>query len=131
MTYQLDIYTKTAIEGDEYLRNFLFKLINNPLLKITISYNGIEISHTANIRVLDTVSDTSAISERLFSGQFTRWTIQMELQDAFLFSIPYRDNYKLYVDDSDFIEGPSETELKPALEVSEKINESGEIEPLI
>ena len=131
MTYQLDIYTKTAIEGDEYLRNFLFKLINNPLLKITISYNGIEISHTANIRVLDTVSDTSAISERLFSGQFTRWTIQMELQDAFLFSIPYRDNYKLYVDDSDFIEGPNETELKPALEVSEKINESGEIEPLI
>ena len=131
MTYQLDIYTKTAVEGDEYLRNFLFKLINNPLLKITISYNGIEISHTANIRVLDTVSDTSAISERLFSGQFTRWTIQMELQDAFLFSIPYRDNYKLYVDDSDFIEGPSETELKPELEVSEKINESGEIEPLI
>ena len=115
----------------EYLRNFMLKLINNPLLKITISYNGIEISHTANIRVLDTVSDTSAISERLFSGQFTRWTIQMELQDAFLFSIPYRDNYKLYVDDSDFIEGPSETELKPALEVSEKINESGEIEPLI
>ena len=55
----------------------------------------------------------------------------MELQDAFLFSIPYRDNYKLYVDDSDFIEGPSETELKPVLEVSEKINEIGETEPLI
>lgn len=131
MTYQLDIYTKTAIEGDEYLRNFLFKLINNPLLKISISYNGIEISHTANIRVLDTVSDTSAISERLFSGQFTRWTIQLELQDAFLFSIPYRDNYKLYIDNSDFIEGPSTEDLRPILEVSEKINKNGEIEPLV
>jgi hypothetical protein len=72
LVYQLDIYTKTYEEGDEYLRNFLFKLINNPVIKIAIPYNGVEIEHIANIRVLDTVSDTSAISERIFSGQFTR-----------------------------------------------------------
>lgn len=54
----------------------------------------------------------------------------MELQDAFLFSIPYRDNYKLYIDNSDFIEGPSAEKLRPVLEVSEKINKNGEIEPL-
>lgn len=95
VNYQLDIYTKTYEEGDEYLRNFLFKLINNPLLKIEIPYNGTCIQHTANIRVADQVSDTSDISERLFSGQFTRWTIQLELQDAFLFSTPYRKNWRL------------------------------------
>ena len=37
--YQLDIYTKTYEEGDEYLRNFLFKLINNPQIVIDIPYN--------------------------------------------------------------------------------------------
>jgi hypothetical protein len=72
LSYQLDIYTKTAEEGDEYLRNFLFKLINNPVLKILIPYNNVNLEHIANIRVLNQVSDTSAINERIFSGQFTR-----------------------------------------------------------
>ena len=99
--YQLDIYTKTAEEGDEYLRQYLFKLINNPVIKIVLPYNGFEIEQIANIRVLNTVSDTSEISERLFPGQFNRWTIQMEIQDAFLYDIPYRKNWKLYVDDKE------------------------------
>jgi hypothetical protein len=72
LQYQLDIYTKTAEEGDEYLRQYLFKLINNPTIKIIVPYNGIEAEQIANIRVLGSVSDTSDISERLFSGQFTR-----------------------------------------------------------
>ena len=38
LQYQLDIYTKTAEEGDEYLRQYLFKLINNPVIKIKIPY---------------------------------------------------------------------------------------------
>lgn len=100
LNYQLDIYTKKFDEGDEYLRNFLFKLINNPLLRVEVPYNDTHFTHTANIRVASTVSDTSAISERIFSGQFTRWTIQLEIQDAFLFSVPYKKNWKLYVDDS-------------------------------
>ena len=95
--YQLDIYTKTAEEGDEYLRQYLFKLINNPVIKITVPYNGVDIEQIANIRVLNTVSDTSEISERLFPGQFNRWTIQLEIQDAFLYDIPYRKNWKLYI----------------------------------
>ncbi len=94
-TYQLDIFTKTYEEGDEYLRNFLFKLINNPKIIIGIPYNDLNIKHIANIRVLDTVSDSSDIAEHLFAGQFTRWTIQLEIQDAFLFSIPYRNNWTI------------------------------------
>jgi hypothetical protein len=91
--YQLDIYTKNAEECEEYVRNFLFKLINNPLLKMEIPYHDLKIEHTAYIRVLSNIANTSAISERIFSGQFTRWTIQFELHDAFLFSIPYRKNW--------------------------------------
>lgn len=101
LQYQLDIYTKTADAGDEYLRQFLFKLINNPAIKIIIPYNGIDVEQIANIRVLNTVTDTSAISERLFPGQFTRWTIQFEILDAFLYDAPYKKNWQLLVPDSD------------------------------
>lgn len=120
LTYQLDIYTKTYEEGDEYVRAFLFKLINNPVIKIEIPYNDVNIEHIANIHVLPTVSDTSAISERIFPGQFTRWSIQLEIQDAFLFSIPYKNNWKLVIDE--------DTNEGIGLEVSNKIDEPGETE---
>jgi len=115
LQYQMDIYTKTYEECDEYVRQFLFKLINNPVIKIEIPYNDAHIEHIANIRVLSPVSDTSSISERLFSGQFTRFTIQFEIQDAFLFSIPYKNNW--------ILDGVS-------LDVAEKISESGEVEDI-
>ena len=92
--YQLDIYTKRQLEADEYVRQFLFKLINNPQIIVEIPYNNYIIKHTANLRVLNNVSDTSDIPTRLFSGQFYRWTIQLELQDGFLFSIPYKKNWR-------------------------------------
>ena len=93
-TYQLDIYTKKRIEGDEYVRQYLFKLINNPQIIIDIPYNNYVVRHTANLRVLNTVSDTSDIPNHLFAGQFYKWTIQLELQDGFLFSIPQKKNWR-------------------------------------
>jgi len=57
--YQLDIYTKTYDEGDELLRNFVFKLVNNPKFIVSIPYNGADIQHTANLRLLPNLSDTS------------------------------------------------------------------------
>ncbi len=93
--YQLDIYTKTYEEGDEYVRSFLFKLINNPVIKVLIPYQGVNIEHIANIRILSPISDTSDISQHLFPGQFTRWSIKLEIQDAFYFNIPYRKGWKL------------------------------------
>lgn len=92
--YQLDIYTKKQLEADEYVRQFLFKLINNPQIIVEIPYNNYVIRHTANLRVLNSISDTSDIPTRIFSGQFYRWTIQLELQDGFLFSIPYKKNWR-------------------------------------
>lgn len=94
-TYQLDIYTKKRIEGDEYVRQYLFKLINNPQIIIDIPYNGYFIRHTANLRVMNTVSETSDIPNHLFAGQFYRWTIQLELHDGFLFSLPSKPGWRL------------------------------------
>ena len=92
LQYQMDIYTKTQKEASEYLRQYLFKLINNPVIKIGIPYNGQELIQIANIRIFSTISDTSNIPQHLFSGEFTRWTIQMEIQDAYLYNLPYRRN---------------------------------------
>lgn len=104
LQYQMDIYTKTQAEASEYLRQYLFKLINNPVIKIEVPYNNKGIKQIANIRVLSTISDTSDIQQHLFPGQFTRWTIQMEIQDAFLYNVPYRINWKIYVDDDHLLD---------------------------
>lgn len=113
-TYQLDIYTKKRIEADEYIRQYLFKLINNPQIIIEIPYNNYTIRHTANLRVLNTVSDTSDIATHVFAGQFYKWTIQLELQDGFLFSIPQKRNWKIVgveVAVADRISDPTEEDI--------------------
>ena len=112
--YQLDIYTKRQLEADEYVRQFLFKLINNPQIIVEIPYNNYIIKHTANLRVLNSVSDTSDIPTHLFPGQFYRWTIQLELQDGFLFSIPYKKNWRFVGAEftlCDKIEDPEEFDI--------------------
>lgn len=113
-TYQLDIYTKKRIEADEYVRQYLFKLINNPQIIIEIPYNNCTVRHTANLRVLNTVSDTSDISSHIFAGQFYKWTIQLELQDGFLFSLPRKQNWRFVgveVTVADRISDPEEEEI--------------------
>jgi hypothetical protein len=113
-TYQLDIYTKKRLEADEYVRQYLFKLINNPQIIIDIPYNGYLVRHTANLRVLGTVSDTSDISTHIFPGQFYKWTIQLELQDGFLFSIPQKQGWRfvsIEVTAADKISEPQDEEV--------------------
>lgn len=72
VNYQLDIYAKTMEEADEYIRNILFKLINNPTVIIEIPYNSTYLQHIANIRVNDIVTDSSSSARRIFPGQFYR-----------------------------------------------------------
>lgn len=97
--YQLDIYTKTMIEADEYIRNFVFNFINLPKLRVEMPYNDTHIEHLANVWVDSNITDNSDISERLFPDQFVRFTIKLVIDDAYLFSLPVKDNTILeYVD---------------------------------
>ena len=104
LQYQLDIFAKTQVEAEQYVREYLFKLINNPVIKIVIPYNGQEVPQIANIKVLSNVADTSDIPQRLFVGQFTRWTIQLEILDAFLYNLPYRQNWKIFIDEDELLD---------------------------
>lgn len=108
LTYQMDIYTRRYDEGDELLREFVFKLVNNPQIVVELPYNGRKFKHVATILMQNTIQDNSDIGERLFSGQFTRWTIKFDIVGAYLFSVPYVDNVsigdiKLEVKDKDQI----------------------------
>ena len=95
LSYQLDIYCKYFNEADEYLRNFLFNLINYPKISIEIPYNNTKIIHNSTIRVESPVADTSDIPERLISGQFTRLSISIKIDDAYMFSVPWLDNWSI------------------------------------
>lgn len=98
--YQLDIFTRHFIECDEYIRNFIFNFINHPKLNITIPYNKSNIVHNAYVKLIDRIEDNSDIQQRLFTDQFTRFTLKLELDDAYLFSVPFMDNVKLVVDEN-------------------------------
>lgn len=99
--YQLDIYTRYLEEADEYLREFIFNIINYPKLKIEIPYNNAKIEHVSNIRLNGTVQDNSDIPERLIPGQFTRFTIPLNIDDAYLFDYKVKENAKIVVNSVD------------------------------
>lgn len=95
LTYQIDIFTRYFEEADEYVRNFIFNIINYPKLQVIIPYNNINYPHTSNIRMINEVQDNSDIPERLIAGQFTRFTIGITVDDAYIWSVPIRDNLTL------------------------------------
>ena len=53
------------------------------------------LSHDANIRVTSDVEDNSDIPERLIPGQFTRLTLGISIDDAYLFDVRIKDNLSI------------------------------------
>lgn len=92
LQYQIDVYTRYQEEADEYARNLVYNIINYPRLEINIPYYDENIIHHSNIKLVGDVEDTSDIPERLVSGQFTRMSIPIIVDDAYLFDIKYRKN---------------------------------------
>ena len=132
LMYQMDIFAKKVSDAEDYVREYLFKIINNPTVKIGVPNASTNASDdylyfTANMRVLDTVSDTSSIPQRLFTGQFSRWTIQIELQDAYLFNIPYKQNWKLYIDENNLLPDDQKSVLELASNLSVEPAEEKEL----
>ena len=95
ISYQLDVYTRYFQEADQYARNLVFNIINYPKLDIVIPYNDENRIHHANIRLQSEVEDNSDIPERLIPGQFSRISMKIDIDDAYLFDVRYRDVYSI------------------------------------
>lgn len=93
--YQIDVYTRYLNECDEYVRNLVFNIINYPKLDILIPYNNENRIHHSNIRLQGEVENNSDIPERLIAGQFTRMSMKIDVDDAYLFDVRYRDVYSI------------------------------------
>lgn len=120
INYQLDIYTRYMAEADEYIRNFIFQIINHPRLSIEIPYNNAKIMHDSNIRLSENIDDNSGIPERLIEGQFTRLTLSINIDDAYLFDYRIKDNWK--------VESELQTVIKNDTTIDEIILENKERE---
>lgn len=92
ITYQIDVYTRYLKEADEISRNLVFNIINFPKLPVTFTYNNYEYTHNSNIRLNDTIEDNSSIPERLSLGQFSRLTLSILVDDAYLWDTRVRNN---------------------------------------
>ena len=97
INYQLDIYTRHRVENDDLWREFVFKIINNPKLFVEIPYKEEKIMHVFNMRITDTVEDNSDIPEHLISGEFFRSTLNIYVDDAYLFDYKVKDTLSLEV----------------------------------
>ena len=92
LEYQLDIYTQDMAECDEYLRNFVFNFVNYPNVLIEIPYNDCKLTHESTVYLDNDVEDNSDIPQRLFPTQFTRYTLRLTIDNAYMFSAPIKDN---------------------------------------
>ena len=84
-------------QADEYVRNFVFNIINYPRIIISIPYNNSNLSYTSFMSIQSTIADNSDIEERLVPGQFSRFTISVALNDAYLFSYNRRKSPKIVI----------------------------------
>lgn len=93
--YQLDIYCRYYAEADEYVRNLIYNIINYPVLDVTIPYYEKNFIHNGVIRLAGDVEDNSDIPERLITGQFTRLSLNITIDDAYLWDIRIRNNKRI------------------------------------
>lgn len=96
--YQLDIYTRYLKEADAYCRDFIFNIINHPNVPIVIPYNDVNFIHNSTIRVSADVEDNSDIPERLVVGQFSRMSLSIDIDDAYLWDTKVRKNIEMDID---------------------------------
>lgn len=97
LQYQLDVWTQKQIDAENYIREFVFLLINNPMLTIYLPYNGTNFPQSCHLKMAPEIIDNSDTEKRLFKDQFTRMTLTVEIDDAYLYSIPIKKN--AYIDE--------------------------------
>lgn len=97
ISYQIDVYARFLEEADAFARDLVFNIINHSTLHVTVPYNGAEWVHQANIFLDNSVEDNSNITERLSIGEFSRMTLKVVVDDAYLWDSRERNNVQIEV----------------------------------
>lgn len=102
LSYQVDIYTRYMKEANEYVRNMIFNIVNFPRLTIELPYYDQKLTHNSSLSLRPEVQDNSGIPQRLIPGQFSRLTLDIDVNDAQLFDVRINNNanieYNVYLD---------------------------------
>ena len=64
-------------------------------MEVVVPYNDANFVHNSTIRVSADVEDNSDIPERLIAGQFTRMSLSLDIDDAYLWDTKIRKNVEL------------------------------------
>ena len=89
------MYTRYLEEADSYMRNLIFNIINYPCLQVLVPYEDAMFKHESTIRITTDVADNSDIPERKSIGQFTRLSLNITIDDAYLFDVRKFDTYRI------------------------------------
>lgn len=102
IAYQLDVYTRYLKEADAYTRELVFGIVNHNKVEVEIPYEDTNLKHISSVWMANEIVDNSNVSERIIRGQFYRMTINLTIDDAYLWDV---NKYKnIVVDGGEGIE---------------------------
>lgn len=95
LRYQLDIYARKRAQCDDLIREIVFKLVNNPRLEIEIPYEDSKYTHKFTLTLEDDIEDNSDVAHHLEKGEYYRMTLNIVIEDAYLFDYRAKDTVSL------------------------------------
>ncbi len=84
-------------EADEIMRNLVYNIINYEKILIKIPYAGYELPHQSSIRIITDVLDNSNAFPQISRGQFSRLSLGIVIDDAYLWDTRIRNNIEILV----------------------------------
>jgi hypothetical protein len=110
--YQLDLYAETMVQCDNMVREFVFKIINVPKITLDIPYSrDIHLTHNFNLSLGDEVADNSDVVEHPNKGQYFRQTLDLYVNDAYLWSVSAKENATINCCNADIYLVDTETNI--------------------
>lgn len=115
--YQIDVYTRYNYEAQEYMRNFIFNLINYPKVEFEVPYNNSKIIMNAFIHLGSDYADNSDVPEKLIRDQFSRETLNFYI-DGYLYDYRAYDNWKIDAEQMNLVIGESEVNAENSIDIN-------------
>lgn len=93
--YQLDVYTRYMKEADTYTRELVFNIVNHNKVEVEIPYEDVNLKHISSIWMSSDIVDNTNVPEIIIRGQFYRMTINIVIDDAYLWDVKKYGNLEI------------------------------------